>query len=87
MGKGALSKSSATSARAAANEHLSIMRADQGGVFDTKDGKVHVLLASIPRMHYIKAVKKLLKYLRSTDTGYFVVDGCLWVGAARISGT
>jgi hypothetical protein len=71
--------------RRTADEHLSIMRADQGGVFDTKDGKLHVLLGSIPRMYYVKGVKNLLKYLKSSPLGFFVVDGCLWVGAARIS--
>lgn len=67
-----------------ANECLEIMRAEQGGVFDTTESKLFVQLTSIPRMYYMKGVKNLLKYLKTNTFGSFIVDECLWVGAVRI---
>ena len=67
-----------------ADDSLEIMRAEQGGIFDTPEGKLFVQLTSIPRMYYMKGVRNLLRHLKTNSFGSFVVDGCLWVGAARI---
>lgn len=68
-----------------AAERMEIMRADQGGVFDTPEGKLFVQVPSIPRIYYVNGIKNLLKNLKTSAFGSFVVDGCLWVGAVRIN--
>jgi hypothetical protein len=65
-------------------QRAAMMQADEGGAFETPDGTVLIQVASTRRMYYVRSIKNLLKHLKTGAFGCFVVDGCLWVGGARM---
>lgn len=65
-------------------DRLAMMRADQGGLFETPEGTLLIQVASTKRNYYLKSIKELLRHLKTEPFACFVVDGCLWVGAARM---
>ena len=70
--------------REAAHQRIEVMNSPTGGRFKVDDQELSIHLAKEPRAHYISGIKNLLDHLKNHHWGSFLVDGCLWVCAARI---